>query len=181
MKATTMLLVLSAIVGLGLLTTPFIAPQYLGVTKTSTSTNTTTTTSTKTYLSTLTSLQLQFPCEGTALCWQGTINRIVDGNTLVVDTRQVRLALVSTPTLSEPNGATVKSFVEKLCKPGDKAIIDQDDKQRQDSYGRITAVVWCNGKNLNAELLYAGLAKIDTRLCARSEFRNEDWAKKHGC
>jgi len=182
MKTTNLLLVFSTIVGLGLLTTPFIAPQYLGLTKTSMVTNTTTITSIEleTHLSTLTSLQLQFPCKGTALCWEGTINRIVDGDTLVVDTRQIRLALVSAPGLNEL-GATAKSFVEKLCQLGDKAIVDQDDKQRVDDHGRILAVVWCKGKNLNAELLYAGIAKIETKFCAWSEFRNETWAKKYGC
>lgn len=181
MKALYAFLAFSVVVGLALLTTPFIAPEYLAVTRTATVSVTYTTRATETYLTTATSLQFHFPCKGRALCWQGTVTRIIDGDTLEVDGVQIRLALVDAPEPNQPNGIAAKSLVEKLCPVGSRAVVDQDDTQRRDSFGRTLAVVWCGGKNTNAELLYAGLARIDTRFCARSEFQDEDWAKKYGC
>ena len=35
--------------------------------------------------------------------------------------------------------------------------------------------------NLNQELLDANLGYMPDRFCDSSEFRNEDWAIKHGC
>lgn len=36
---------------------------------------------------------------------------------------------------------------------GSEAWVDQDDWQLYDGYGRMMAVVYCGGKNLNEELL----------------------------
>ena len=55
--------------------------------------------------------------------------------------------------------------------------MDEDDGQNE-SYDRIVAVIYCNGKNLNAELLANGFATIDERFCNVSEFANENWT---GC
>lgn len=119
-------------------------------------------------------------CRGT---FQGTVERIIDGDTLVIVgcSDHIRLSLVDTPKSYESGYREAKSFVERLCDVGSTVTIDQDDRQPYDKYGRIIAVIYCQNKNLNAELLYSDLGVIDTRFCSKSEFRNLDWAKDYGC
>ena len=64
---------------------------------------------------------------------------------------------------------------------GSEALIDEDDKQTEGSHGRIVAVIYCNERNLNAELLDANLGYLPTEFCSKSEFSSEIWAQKHGC
>jgi endonuclease YncB( thermonuclease family) len=130
-------------------------------------------------------------CKGNARCYIGNVTYIVDGDTLEVKyenewnwvtTEKVRLALVDTPEKGEPGYEEAKEFVSFLCPVGTEVVIDQDDLQRYDKYGRMLAVVYCKGKyNLNAELLYSGLAKLVKYYCDKSEFGKEEWAVKFGC
>lgn len=119
-------------------------------------------------------------CKGT---FKGLIERIIDGDTLVVNgcNEDIRLSLVNTPEYYQNDYEEAKSFTESLCEVGSIATIDQDSLQPYDRYGRIVAVVYCQNKNLNAELIYNNLAVIDIRFCSTSEFVNEDWAKNYGC
>lgn len=124
-------------------------------------------------------IQSSTECKGSALCSIGTVDKIIDGDTLVISGYSIRLALTSTPESYQTGGTEATSFTANLCKVGSKALIDEDDGQLEGSYGRIVAVVYCQNKTLNAELLYNGLAQIDTRFCSASEFANEEWAKNH--
>ncbi|MDP2667798.1 MAG: thermonuclease family protein, partial [Nitrosopumilaceae archaeon] len=49
------------------------------------------------------------------------------------------------------------------------------------SYGRIIAVVYCNGINLNEAILDAGYGWLSSGFCSRSEFSTHAWAQKYGC
>jgi len=120
-------------------------------------------------------------CKGHAKCWEGTVNWIADGDTLEVDSIRIRLALIDAPEQGQPGSVEARNFVAQLCPVGGKAIVDQDDIQLTDNYGRVIAVVWCSGKNLNAELIHAGLAQIYVKHCHESEFRDEAWARENGC
>ena len=60
-------------------------------------------------------------------------------------------------------------------------MIDVDKGQATDDYNRTIAVVYCNGRNLNAELLINDHATIDKRFCDVSEFKNDYWARDYGC
>jgi hypothetical protein len=93
-----------------------------------------------------------------------------------VNNIRIRLALVNTPEVGEPGFDTAKNFVEKLCldKNGE---VDNDDGQRQASFGREIGVVYCDGVNLNSELMSKGYASISTEFCDVSEFSAEPWAK----
>jgi len=68
-----------------------------------------------------------------------------------------------------------------ICPVGSEVLVDEDDGQAQGSYGRIIGVIYCNGMNLNSELLDADLGYMEFRFCDISEFGNTDWAIKHGC
>jgi len=115
-------------------------------------------------------------CKGTALCYTGTVERIVDGDTLDIGSYKIRLALVNSPESNQTGYEEAKQFTTSLCSVGSQALVDEDDGQTQGSYGRTIAVVYCGGKNLNAELLQSGHAVILTQFCSVSEFATEAWA-----
>jgi len=115
-------------------------------------------------------------CKGTALCYTGTVENIVDGDTLDIGGKRIRLTLVNTPEIGQAGYEEAKQFTATLCTVGSQALVDEDDGQTGGSYGRVIAVVYCGGKNLNAELLSAGHASIMTQYCSVSEFASEPWA-----
>lgn len=118
-------------------------------------------------------------CKGTARCFTATVKRVVDGDTLDIGDFRIRLALVNTPERGELGYSEAIRFTLSVCPVGTKALVDEDDGQREGSFGRMVALVYCNGKNLNAELLDKGHANILTRFCSVSEFAGENWTK--GC
>jgi micrococcal nuclease len=118
-------------------------------------------------------------CKGTARCFAATVKRVVDGDTLDIGDFRIRLALVNTPERGELGYSEATRFTASVCPVGTGALVDEDDEQREGSFERMVALVYCNGKNLNAELLDKGHASILTRFCSMSEFASESWAK--GC
>jgi len=120
-------------------------------------------------------------CSGNARCITGTVTRVVDGDTIHVDGNSIRFTLASTPEPNEFGGLEAKQFVEQICPVGSKALVDEDDGQTEGSYGRMIAVIYCNGINLNEAVLEADHAEITTFYCSKSEFSSEAWAQKYGC
>jgi len=120
-------------------------------------------------------------CSGTARCITGTVTKIVDGDTIHVDEQSVRFALASAPELSGYGGVESRNFIQTICPVGSDVIVDEDDGQPEESYGRIIGVIYCNDMNLNEELLDAGLGYLENRFCDSSEFASDYWAQKHGC
>jgi micrococcal nuclease len=108
----------------------------------------------------------------------GPVTKVVDGDTLDVNSVRVRLALVDTPERGQNGYQPAKDFVKKLCLGGN-AEVDIDDGQRGgDRYGREIGIVYCKGVNVNIELLKKGYAITYTDYCDVSEFANDGWA---GC
>ncbi len=120
-------------------------------------------------------------CSGTARCIVGTVTSVIDGDTIKVDGQSIRFALASAPELNEFGGDTAREFIEEICPVGSTATVDEDDGQTEGSYGRIVGVIYCNGVNLNEELVDSGLGYLSTGFCDRSEFASHAWAIKHGC
>lgn len=116
-----------------------------------------------------------------AMSFEGTVERVVDGDTLVVDGETVRLALVNAPEMDEEGYDAAAEFASGICPEGSVAAVDEDDMQVERSHRRIVAVVTCGGANLNEELLKAGHARIVEDFCASSEFAGEEWAIYYGC
>ena len=113
----------------------------------------------------------------------GTIAKVIDGDTVDISTtgddgatERIRLVLVDAPEYLQPGYLEAKNFVTEICL-GKNAQVDPDDKQDR-SYGRIVAVLYCNGTNVNLD---NDLASIYESFCAVSEFGNSDWAKRNGC
>jgi micrococcal nuclease len=120
-------------------------------------------------------------CTGTTECIRGSISKIVDGDTLDIGGTRIRLALVNTPEAGEPGYDDAKDFTAEICPVGSTAVVDVDDGQPTDRFGRTVGKVWCGVKVLNDELIKARMGQILTEFCNVSEFKSEDWAKGHGC
>ena len=120
-------------------------------------------------------------CSGTARCITGTVTKIVDGDTIHVDGQSIRFALASAPELSVYEGVESRNFIQTICPVGSDVIVDEDDGQTGESYGRVIGVIYCNGMNLNQELLDADLGYLEDRFCDFSEFASDLWAQKYGC
>jgi len=120
-------------------------------------------------------------CSGNARCITGSVTQIIDGDTIRVDGGSIRFALTSTPELHEFGGLEAKEYLEIICPVGSQVLVDEDDEQTEGSYGRIVGVIYCNGMNLNEEILDADLGIISTGFCSSSEFSTHAWAQRHGC
>jgi micrococcal nuclease len=108
---------------------------------------------------------------------EGIVTHIVDGDTLDINDNRIRLSLVNTPEHGQKGYMEAKKLVQDICL-NKKAQVDIDDGQRRgDRYGRDIGIVYCDGININKELIDKNLAKIYLRYCDISEFSNEDWAK----
>jgi len=117
-------------------------------------------------------------CKGTAVCFTDTVAYVVDGDTLDVGSTRIRLALVNTPEVGQADYTEAKRLTAQTCRVGSQALVDEDDGQTGGSYGRMVAVLYCSGVNLNAALLSSGYAVLVPYYCNVSEFANEPWT---GC
>jgi len=122
-------------------------------------------------------------CRGQADCFTGTVTDIVDGDTLDVNNIRVRLSLVNTPERGDSGYQEAKEFTESMCPLGSKALVDEDDGQKEGSYDRLIGLVYCGNEKLllNEHLLAEGYAQVFEDFCGVSEFSNEDWVKRFGC
>ena len=120
-------------------------------------------------------------CSGSAACFSGIVTRIVDGDTLAVNGITLRLALVNSPERGEGGFDKATAFTASLCPEGSVAFVDEDDGQRSGSYGRMIALVYCEGGNINEKLLTSENALILTQYCDESEFAMQEWALRNGC
>ncbi len=117
-------------------------------------------------------------CKGSAACFTDAVTYIVDGDTLDVASTRIRLALVNSPEVGQPGYTEAKQFTAQTCPVGSSALVDEDDGQTGGSYGRMVALVYCGGVNLNAASLSSGNAVLVTYYCSVSEFATEPWT---GC
>jgi endonuclease YncB( thermonuclease family) len=103
-------------------------------------------------------------CEGEADCFRGTVTEIVDGDTIDVNNVRIRLSMVNTPERGENGYNEATELTESVCHVGVSALVDEDDGQKEGSYGRLIGVVYCNGSttSLNQILLEEGKAVVKT-------------------
>lgn len=122
-------------------------------------------------------------CYGNAECFVGSVTEIVDGDTIKVDDQSIRFTLVNTPEYGEYGYDQARNYIDRICPVGSTVLVDEDDGQTGRSYGRMIAVIYCEGQNLslNETILEVGLAEISTRFCSSSEFSSTEWAQEYGC
>lgn len=103
----------------------------------------------------------------------GYCYHVVDGDTIDVEgVGRIRLVGVNTPERGQPGYQEAKDFVEEMCL-GKTVNLDIDDAKNYDKYGRVLAIVYVDGMNLNAELLRRGYAEI--MYIPPSEFNPYTW------
>ncbi|NWG37038.1 MAG: lamin tail domain-containing protein [Nitrososphaera sp.] len=120
-------------------------------------------------------------CLGSALCIEGKVIKMVDTDTIYVqtdkDTYKVDLSLTKV-SRNDRNYESGSKITRYNCL-GSSVLVDQDDGQIK---GRnIVGVVYCGSHNLNQELLDSGFVGLDYRQCFVSEFASQDWAVRNGC
>ncbi len=120
-------------------------------------------------------------CSGEAQCITGKVTEITDGDTIKVDNKSVRFALVSSPELYDEEGILAMEYLSKICPVGSTVLVDEDDLQTKGSYDRIVGLVMCNGKIINENMIKSGHGEISTSHCKTSEFADSSWAKYFGC
>jgi endonuclease YncB( thermonuclease family) len=114
-------------------------------------------------------------------CFEGPIERIVDANILLIDSRWVILSLVDTPAIGNQRHDEAMRFTAQICKIGENAMVELDKWRFYDRSARNIAQVTCSGKVLNEELLAAGHATILEEQCSESTFSQTTWAQSFGC
>lgn len=124
---------------------------------------------------------LSTKCQGMADCFEGTVTELVDGDTLDVNNVRIRLALIDAPEKNETGYSEARHFVESSCKLGSQAKVDEDDRQKGGSFGRMIALVYCGNKSIsiNEAILGSGLATIYPEFCNISEFATSSWGIKY--
>jgi endonuclease YncB( thermonuclease family) len=110
---------------------------------------------------------------------EGKVTYVVDGDTLDINDIRIRLSLVDTPERGQEGYQEAKDFVKDLCLKKEAQVDIDDGQRRGDRYGREIGIVYCDGINLNAELINNNLASIYMEYCDISEFSNEKWAKQY--
>ena len=53
-------------------------------------------------------------CQGFSDCFEGTVTKVVDGDTLDINNVRIRLALVNTPETNQDGYLQAKQFVEQI-------------------------------------------------------------------
>jgi micrococcal nuclease len=108
-----------------------------------------------------------------------TIVRVVDGDTLLVDSgERVRLQGIDTPETVRENypvedwGPEAKAFTESFVRQANGQLRLTFSAERIDRFCRHLAFAWHHDKMLNEELVRAGLAR------ARLEFRYSGLMKR---
>ncbi len=123
------------------------------------------------------------PLLSNSRCFTATMTEVVDGDLIRVSGK-ISLALVDAPDLDEKGGITAKVLADYICPRGTEVLVDQDDlRPLEGSAGNsiVSAVVYCNGLNLNEQLLKLPEVKLRSFLCTTSEFADEPWARDNGC
>lgn len=101
---------------------------------------------------------------------EGTVTRIVDGDTIHVDVggriEKVRYIGVNTPEVHHPRkgeepGGRAAADVNRQLVSGCRVRLELD-AQARDHYGRLLAYVWVADTMVNAELVRRGFAQVMT-------------------
>jgi micrococcal nuclease len=104
---------------------------------------------------------------------KGFCNYVIDGDTLDVEgVGRIRFVGVDTPERGQSGYSEAKDYVKSKCL-GKTIYLDIDDKKNYDKYGRVLAVVYVDGININQELLKLNYAKI--LYIPPSEFDPYNW------
>ena len=93
---------------------------------------------------------------------------VIDGDTIVIDSVNIRLAGIDAPELDHPYGRNAKYALIQLCK-GQTVLAEMDGSS---SYDRPVATCYlADGRDLSAEMVKLGLA-LDWRAFSGGKYRH---------
>lgn len=113
---------------------------------------------------------------------QGKITKIIDGDTVDIDSIRYRLSLIDTPERGESGFMEATNALKMLC-PIDSLVYYHDDSiQKTDNFGRHLGVIWCQGNDYNTtagQYMYqqGHLKKFYNGFCDVTEAATENWAE----
>ena len=88
----------------------------------------------------------------------GIVERVIDGDTIVINGSSVRLLGINTPERGERFYDEAKEFLEELVL--NKTIKLKFGKERHDKYKRTLAYIFLNEKNINLKLIEEGFGNF---------------------
>ena len=89
-----------------------------------------------------------------------TVIEVTDGDTFKLSTGQsFRLYGVNAPEVKEPLFEEAKAFTQNMVL-NREVTFEQEENYQEDKFGRMLGYIFVDGKNLNLELVKAGLAKV---------------------
>jgi len=88
------------------------------------------------------------------------VTSVIDGNTIILeDITRVRLVGIKSPDQDEEYGIEATDFLKGLIDKRE-VYLQLDEKNPRDELGRLRGIIYIDGKNVNIEILKAGLAHI---------------------
>lgn len=89
------------------------------------------------------------------------VDKVIDGDTLyLTDGMKVRLYGIDAPERDQPFGSESRAALAEMA-DGPVRIEEMD----RDRYGRVVAVVFIDGRNVNQEMVRTGAAWVYDRYC----------------
>jgi micrococcal nuclease len=92
----------------------------------------------------------------------GTVTTVIDGDTIELNGRTVRLSGINAPELTfgkkEAGALEAKQYLESLVL-GKQVMLDVDNLSQTDKYNRTLARIYLDGMDVNREMLTQGYAK----------------------
>ena len=123
---------------------------------------------------------LQYDTNDCGTCYVGVVTKVIDGDTIKIDRKSVRLTLVDTPEKRQDGYNDATNLVLEYCPVGSSVLVDVDDIIISDGRGVNFAKITCGDTNINELLLNHNLAKMYNSSCTESEFMYEGWTR-HNC
>lgn len=110
-----------------------------------------------------------------------TISRVIDGDTVVMASgTHIRLYGIDAPEKKMPFGVAAKNYATFLMQGKDAQLMDFG----HDHYGRTIGMLSVDGKNMNYEMVKAGMAWVYRDYCRLQPFCSDAYkiedVAKHG-
>jgi endonuclease YncB( thermonuclease family) len=115
----------------------------------------------------------------TSICnageFTGVVNRVIDGDTMIVSGLHVRLSEIDAPEHDQPYGRSSLMHLKSLCNNTARIVYKHKDK-----YGRIIGDVYCNGVNANYYQVKSGMAWAYDRYVIHNDMYDMQlYARRH--
>jgi micrococcal nuclease len=88
----------------------------------------------------------------------GVVQRIVDGDTIIINNESIRLLGINTPEKKEKYYEEAKEFLNKTL--FNKTVKIEYGKEKYDRYKRKLAFIFLGNKNINVEMVKEGFANV---------------------